>query len=647
MHLCKERSPLEDDMIFFWVFLLTRVALGEEIVVWNKYTQRLGPIGEDYPWRGSSVIIDAQGPWYAQSLRPDERWELLNESGSSVSVQWGSRFECQGVAEGAYTLVSKNLSKSIYAMFVRRELRDLDDDDRERLLRAMSVIYQTSTFEGRRIYGSAFTGLDAVVTLHQESAAQRDADHIHQGSGFLAQHAKLSKIFEDSLRSVDPKVSALPYWDSTIEMSHIDLGLSSSVFENNVLWTDKWFGHIGAFVEHDLEDLSDAKWAIQDGTFAFLKAMRPEDAYRGARGLYFADDGSFLPRNAYGYLRAPWNNNPSPYVVRYPKKQARLPNCETHRFFGESDRNKNKESWTSRSLWMYDVSNEAHGPMHSGPGGMVSPLLETEGETLEKFGIFNVKQHTLWRFHVLEFPKNCSSSLIDCGPPKCNRALWNFNMTAIGYEIVKAQVHVPSDSDLNSWRSKPQELANMAEAYCSNPPDLLISGDAKDSGGSIEPSFWFIHPAITRLYQYRLLFGPPFTDNSWPLNNACFGARSSDIDPDRLAFSESLASTEKNVLGVSTAPFFEPPTLKACGFETCCNGHFATSRLYARYPDIPVGLTNDNILELMDPTTGPNFKYPVYHHFTWNHCDKIGVPFRNTTLPLLRRDKATTKTATL
>jgi hypothetical protein len=54
-----------------------------------------------------------------------------------------------------------------------------------------------------------------LVKLHYFNAAQRDADHIHEGNGFITQHLKLTNIFESSLQSIDNSL-ALPYWDFTI-----------------------------------------------------------------------------------------------------------------------------------------------------------------------------------------------------------------------------------------------------------------------------------------------------------------------------------------------------------------------------------------------------------------------------------------------
>eukprot|EP00635_Sarcinochrysidales_sp_CCMP3193_P011712 CAMPEP_0118902866 /NCGR_PEP_ID=MMETSP1166-20130328/7961_1 /TAXON_ID=1104430 /ORGANISM="Chrysoreinhardia sp, Strain CCMP3193" /LENGTH=640 /DNA_ID=CAMNT_0006842081 /DNA_START=1 /DNA_END=1923 /DNA_ORIENTATION=+ len=615
------------------LFIISAVSASRRIVVSNKYSH-LGPIGEGYPWAARGSVVDAYAPFEAR-LDPPE---------TSKAIEWNLDVNA-GLAPGEYVLrASTGETTVVYSTYVRRELRELDDEDRERYANATRVLYATSTERGREIYGSPkFLGLDALVTLHHEAAAQRDADHMHQGQGFLANHAKLTKLFEDSLRTVDKRVS-VPYWDSTIEMAAVEQGDLDSAFDSD-LWTAKWFGSIGRFYngeEEFLKDPTSEEWAIQDGPFAFLAAMTPEDAAWGRSEL--------LPRNAYGLLRAPWNNNPSPYVSRFPSWGSRLPDCETHRLFAESPTDsRGGESWVDgnadRAKWMYDVSNEPHGPLHNSPGGMW-PVSSSEGSSdasdlLESsFGIKDVKQHTLWRFHVLEFPDHCPPWPLGseirsppCGGPRCALEKWDGNLTAVGYEIVKAQGHLPSEASLSDWRSRPADLDAVADIYC-RAPEMLISGEAKDSGGSIEPSFWPIHPAITRLYQYRILFGPPFKDpDTWPTEGACFGARSADVDPDRLAFSAvpgGVAEEGVSEEGVSASPFFAPAGLEPCGFASCCGGHFARSRLYAG--DEEIGLTNEETLDLIDPRARRDDGI-VYHHFRFPHCDEIGVPFLTSTSP--------------
>jgi len=122
-----------------------------------------------------------------------------------------------------------------------------------------------------------------------------------------------------------------------------------------------------------------------------------------------------------------------------------------------------------------------------------------------------VRQHTLWRFRRLNFPLECAlnASVASCRPT-CNTNLWSYE--DMGYEILKSQIFLPSEEDLAGWKADPSFLEDVGRTYCNGTQmDMSISGDAKDSGGCVDPSFWPIHGAIERLYQYRILKGPGFS----------------------------------------------------------------------------------------------------------------------------------------
>jgi hypothetical protein len=62
--------------------------------------------------------------------------------------------------------------------------------------------------------------------MHDYNAAWKDSDHFHEGLGFLAQHMKMTNLFEEAMQSVDASV-ALFYWDMTIENAE-DISLFDS-----------------------------------------------------------------------------------------------------------------------------------------------------------------------------------------------------------------------------------------------------------------------------------------------------------------------------------------------------------------------------------------------------------------------------------
>lgn len=61
----------------------------------------------------------------------------------------------------------------MHSVYVKREIRSLTVEDREDFLNAMHTMWKYSTKEGRKTYGSAFTGIDELVSVH---AAQATGD---------------------------------------------------------------------------------------------------------------------------------------------------------------------------------------------------------------------------------------------------------------------------------------------------------------------------------------------------------------------------------------------------------------------------------------------------------------------------------------
>jgi len=107
------------------------------------------------------------------------------------------------------------------------------------------------------------------------------------GSRLSTYHRALTLTFEEALLTVDPKIEALPYWDYNVEASSVN-PRSSEIWE--------WFGRTEG-------DESEGN-AIKDGRFSHWRVRAN------------ASDISAYT-NPYGYLRAPWNGNPSPRITRF------------------------------------------------------------------------------------------------------------------------------------------------------------------------------------------------------------------------------------------------------------------------------------------------------------------------------------------
>ena len=78
------------------------------------------------------------------------------------------------------------------------------------------VLWEVDDVTGAAKFGENYKSANYLLEFHFYNAAWQTGDHIHEGLGFVPQHMKLTNIFENSLRAVNPAVT-LPFWDFTID----------------------------------------------------------------------------------------------------------------------------------------------------------------------------------------------------------------------------------------------------------------------------------------------------------------------------------------------------------------------------------------------------------------------------------------------
>ena len=211
-----------------------------------------------------------------------------------------------------------SLSGSVLCMYVRREMRELTDDDLSSTMDAFYTLWSgISQEEGQDLYGEEFYSSAYLTAMHFFGASQMDADSFHLGVGFLSHHMQMTTIFEKSIQAVDPSVTC-PYWDFTIDsITYSEENFDLFPFQESTF---------GTLVYGPSEDYSGWNYAtskvddgrIRDGRWANI----------------MVDVNTLYPEllNGYGYYRAPWIMNPSPYIVRYPStpdiSKITVPSCK-------------------------------------------------------------------------------------------------------------------------------------------------------------------------------------------------------------------------------------------------------------------------------------------------------------------------------
>lgn len=188
------------------------------------------------------------------------------------------------------------LPSSPHPTRIRREIRTLSDAERAHFFDALAVMKTTEGEVGRARFGPRYTSYDELVLTHirgvedgaRDASANASATPSaapsalastdnHLGPAFLLYHRRFALRFEASLLAVAPSLTAMPYWDSSLD------ALS---FEASVLWTPSWFGPLAgdpaAGYEVPFHGPLNASWRI-----ALAHARLDGRAYlRGAHSVW-------------------------------------------------------------------------------------------------------------------------------------------------------------------------------------------------------------------------------------------------------------------------------------------------------------------------------------------------------------------------
>jgi len=468
-------------------------------------------------------------------------------------------------------------------LYIRRELRSLPEDDITALTNHMFKLWSTTDTEGVAKYGENFHNITYLLRFHHFNAADRKTDHIHNGNGIILQHIKFTNIFEESLQAIDPSV-ALPYWDFTIDTSEGKKANESFVMNAAMFGSMHKPTHFGSGFTYSDDRIEQG--AIVDGLWKNFKS----------------DFNVFEDMNyAYGYLRAPWNLNPSPYVSRFTFNMTayNMPSCEDHyQLLGFES-----------LMTFFDLGEFApHGNVHILTGGsygcdLFNPLLEAgyivDEDTAKRICVIwsAVILKTAYRYHYITPDKNCVVNPTDLRLSECG---YTCNADT-KQQLVQYIASLTKTGDkLNLDFTK----AGAAEAWLSficegGDGAKVFSGDNYESASPIDPVFWLIHPPLERLLHVKMM-GGGFEDEEWHsdpvLQTVCDFAQ--------------CYSEEEGAMGY---------------YDDCCYGHYENDRLLDAVSGDRTkyfGPTNAETLAASDPRSESYSMPYVYDSFKWDHCQE-------------------------
>ena len=543
--ICTSRiQPLAEVMTIEHTSDNLRIAM-DKWELHTAYTKLKGASsGQDYPWIGKSYRtaepykvgyfeLGQDAIDIALDLYPNANveWVIGDTTSNRIGLKdsWDVTFEGHGKMAVTVSIYEDNESTealytntdSIFVKYIRREIRQMTQADRESWYMAMNELYTLSTDEGKEKYGEKYLSMDYFTQLHLNIAADRACDHLHDGFGFMMGHVQLTNMLEKVLQVIDPSMS-MPYWEYIIDGENMKQHFDYNVYEwahndsFNEILNDNYFGM------HD---------EFGDGTLQ-------NSVFKDTMTVGIAGEDAYL-KNSYGYLHAPWNLIDTPKVVRaftdschvnwtdqYLRKK--FPSCSDYdTVYGM------KDTWLE---FMLAIPYIAHGTLHRYLGTTHECADEIQS-LIDDFRLgvniadqlrlrmFVTMKH-LYHDGLLITPDNCDPttgfqiksdgnvSTKEChySCPTLEDDIAGIGENTLEEWMVSACGDDPSPDDPDSYFnldvSGAHQLMNEAQQktflrkLCAGG---VVYGDHGTASSSADISFWPVHPALERFFQFNLI----------------------------------------------------------------------------------------------------------------------------------------------
>jgi len=490
----------------------------------------------------------------------------------------------------------------LICQYVRREIRSLTVADLASTLDAMYTLWSMDDDEGQEMYGDYYHSASYLLKSHHFNAAWPDGDHIHEGNGFMTQHVKMTNIIELSMQAVDPSVS-LPYWDFTMDNTEGKTPYTSTLFTETVFGSMHQPKSISMGFQSSEDDIVDG--AIPDGRWAYLKADMNSD-YEDLR-------------YGYGYMRAPWNMNPSPYVSRFAYDYQigiSLPSCKTHYDI---------LGYTSMMDFFVDVEDSPHATTHSLTGGiygcdLMTPMREA-GYITDEDAQKNICAK--WVFYMKEFYRQ--AFIVPEDDCDVEREVQDSACAFTCDSSTEANLKQDLELKIGAFTGEIGDAGWTAwkDFICTGDGAKIFSGDHLESASPADPSFWVIHPTLDRLLQAKFMAGG-FDDETW-------------------------ATDAVNDYVCAKAQCYESAYGSKDYYAECCYGHYEDDQMLdfvSGNRSSHTGWTNGRVVKAMDPRSSGEYSMPyIYDSFSWNHCSALssGYDFKKLLTSLYEGDTQPSK----
>lgn len=554
-------------------------------------------IASDYPWaieQNCMVVEPYRNTTFRAELSQEYmhakelqfRWKIHDRyyptrSASAIFKEVGKY-----IVELEVYDVKQRLEKSIrtvYVRYIRREVRALTEYDRTKFLNVMKILYSTSTKEGVKAYGQDFKGMDYFSVKYASLAASSSCDRVSNGLGFLTNHAAITAELENSLQAVEAHL-ALPYWDFSLDAHsaytqkkelHTDIELSDA-WRRSEMFGDDLFGTTNPNNQYHAADR---------GRWGYLSI--PSDMWNSTT------DGV----NAYGYLRAPWNLNDSPYVSRsdhvFEFQESTFSDCASTRSLLQSSK------WSEFGSRIEDSMSLPNSIMVAGAWTKTTAVewAETEfgHDAASKLAQISLSLSPIfYRANLLSCPEYCSSDSPSAKSCECSTVtgltLPKIKEILLSSGAASRFTELDAHQDFHSVSKEDGSIIiedRVVKAVWDMVGSSPMKGDMFQSSATLDPLFWVMHTNIERVWQWKRLSPSPY-EYSWPSNSSVYGSCSGHDADDIIPFSNMFSTSASSD-----------------------NAQYSNSEIY----------------DLLDPTrTDASY---IYDDFGWSHCNEEGYDIRN------------------
>lgn len=564
--------------------------------VYNEYGNVANPA---YPWRLVAepfrmTTLESTGKapqdaciWNLEYRKTEHRNASHNDflqrdddTYTTAGCLTGFQFKKLGTWRVTLTEVSEEGSKAItndiMVKYIRREIRKLTDRDREYFFCGVMMLARIPTHTGQLLYGEKYKSKDFLNRMHLYYGGRADCDHWHKGAGFVTSHMGLTLLYEQALQSVFSQVT-VPYWDFTLESTFYE----PDTFRSSPVFDDTWFGDASP---------SNSLRAVASGRWAFTPTMSNAYGYSDVT-------------NSYGLLKAPWNNDPTPFLTRSSELYGYTNNLKPSGCV-EYANTLTVDNWMALSK---QLNAAAHGHIHELLGGAWNHDVGQRIKSQQFPAVFTfahevlAESKELWRNSYMACPEFCS---VNTPWEECKCSCDN-SEAARGREPKDTLFDSGILDSVDYYDSRHHLIHGLVNETTGLPydkipgcsaqeSDVLYShifddlcqpghtGDMFQATSSNDITFWVLHPTVDRLWHWKRLAQDPNFNETWDPYHSCYGHNPEDLQP------------------------------------------------FANLFDLPshdVFYSNQEIKDLLHPMR-EELTY-MYDDFNWRHCNSLGYSMSN------------------